>query len=499
MDYNNLYYYDNDNEVIKTLRQTREEMTYEDPIGGYTFRSSGTRTALDLLVHGLLYFSNICLQYRDMRIGRNDWLDQYVIDAPRNINTLDYDETMVGGPSKLTLCTVAGQVTDFFENTLRNNTPLYDLPDDSPFELMGWEEINGLSLALKVSPRHRIRVYKYTVHEKDTDFNREHFVIYSAKSFQDDDWLLKRKVYAALPYMLGLTEDNPLTAVLRALENTDCEAWLELVDTHLKSIEKYVYFKRHKLVQSFNLLNNMHTASLERRRSSLDGELKTILDSYRNKLQEQQRVLNEIAGMSDANLAIEDINLLIDKSIVKDLIVLQHESVIDFTVTSPVLSFEKEAAIKYYKSIPDTAEVYKALIKHAFIEEDVILFFSDRVRVDFNNYSFNARSEIRAPQHQFLFRNPHHAHFNCWGGYASAITKLISEFNFMQLFMQIKAGVGSINMTDYVVLNHFKNDVHDLYNRGNSPKVIAFKENPSVTYTLKEAYTIWKSREEQTA
>ena len=117
------------------------------------------------------------------------------------------------------------------------------------------------------------------------------------------------------------------------------------------------------------------------------------------------------------------------------------------------------------------------------------------MRINFDNYNFSARSDILLSNRKYLFRNPHHKHFNCWGGYESAITKLISEHNFMQLFMQIKAGVGSINMTDYVVLDRFKEDVYDLYNRSKQPEVIMFKDNTSRMYTLREAVEIWNQQE----
>jgi hypothetical protein len=129
-----------------------------------------------------------------------------------------------------------------------------------------------------------------------------------------------------------------------------------------------------------------------------------------------------------------------------------------------------------------------------FLDEDCILYFTDRVRINFSNYTYEARSRhVADPTGQVLFRNPHHNHYNCWGGYGTAITNLISEFNFMQLFMQIKAGVGSLNMTDYVVLGQFRLDVQRMYDTDRQPKIIAFKSNPKTLYTLKEAYDVWKT------
>ena len=495
MYYNDLSYYDNTNEIIKNLRTVYSEMRLDDPIGRYSFRNARIRTGFELIVEGLLYFSNISCLIHETRCGRNDWRDQYVELDPRGVNPTIPSEHLVGAPTKITLCHVAGQITEFFENSLINLTPCYPLDDDSDILKHTWEELKGLSIALKCSPRHRVRVYKYTMVEKTTEIVRQHIVIYSAKDFHDDDLLLKRKVYAAIPYMLGLDNAHDLTKVLRALENKSCDEWLEYVDTYLNSLDKYTNYVRHRLIQSFKTLNDMHANALKVRKANIDDNISRILQDYRENLKIQRDILNEIAGMSDACLTEDDIKMLIDKNIIQDLTVdTSTNATIAFSISSPVLSYEKAAAEKYYNTISDVNRVYKTLFKHVFLDEDSVLYFTDRVRINFSNYTYEARSRIIAdPTGQVLFRNPHHKHYNCWGGYATAITNLISEFNFMQLFMQIKAGVSSLNMTDYTVLGQFRIDVQDMYNSARQPRVIAFKSNPKTLYTLKEAYDVWKT------
>ena len=495
MFYNDLYYYNNFNEIIKNLRTVRSEMRLDDPIGHYSFRNAIISLGFDLIVNGLLYFSNISCLLHETRCGRNDWRDQYVELDPRGVNPTIPSEHLVGAPTKITLCYVAGQITEFFENSLVNLTPCYTLDDNNEILKHTWEELKGLSIALKCSPRHRVRVYKYTMVEKNTEITRQHIVVYSAKAFNDDDLLLKRKVYAAIPYMLGLDNDHALTKVLRALENKSCDEWLEDVDTYLNSLDKYTNYVRHRLIQRFKTLNNMHSNALKARKADIDDNISRILQDYRENLKVQHDILNEIAGMSDACLTEDDIKMLIDKGIIQDLTVdTSSNTTIDFSISSPVLSYEKAAAEKYYSTISDIDRVYKTLFKHVFLDEDCVLYFTDRVRINFSNYTYEARSRIIAdPPGQVLFRNPHHKHYNCWGGYATAITNLISEFNFMQLFMQIKAGVGSLNMTDYTVLRRFRNDVESMYDSTRQPRVIAFKSNPKTLYTLKEAYDVWKT------
>ena len=495
MFYNDLYYHDNTNEIIKNLRTIRSEIRLDDPIGRYSFRNSRVRTGFELIVEGLLYFSNISCIFNTTRCNRNDWKDQYITLDPRGVNPTVPSENLVGVPTKITLCYVTGQITEFFESFLINLTPCYPLDDNSEILKHTWEELKGLSIALKCSPRHRIRVYKYTAVEKTTGIVRQHIVVYSAKSFDDDDLLLKRKVYAAIPYMLGLDNDHDLTKVLRALENKSCDEWLEDIDTYLNSLDKYTNYVRHRLIQSFKILNDMHSNALKARKANIDDNISRILHDYRENLKVQRDILNEIAGMSDACLTEDDIKMLIDKGIIQDLTVdTSSNTTIDFSISSPVLSYEKAAAEKYYNTISDVDRVYKTLFKHVFLDEDCVLYFTDRVRINFSNYTYEARSRIIAdPTGQVLFRNPHHKHYNCWGGYATAITNLISEFNFMQLFMQIKAGVGSLNMTDYTVLGQFRIDVQNMYDNTRQPRVIAFKSNPKTLYTLKEAYDVWKT------
>ena len=277
--------------------------------------------------------------------------------------------------------------------------------------------------------------------------------------------------------MLGFEEGDTATPIFRGLEHIACDDWVRTVSEYLNTVDKFVRYERYQLIQNFEALNNMHRNLLERDKAVIDNELNDILSRYRNKLHDQRELLNEIAGLTDTGLSIEDINLLIDKKIIRDLTLRDSNPIIEFTVTSPVLSFEKPAAERYYRTISNEETVYKALIKHAFIDEDIILFFSDRVRINFTTYDFSAKENIFAPNGAYLFRNPHHKHYNCWGGYSSTITKLISEFNYMQLFMQIKAGVGSINMTDYTVLCCFNRDVNLLYDASNQPEIIMFKDS----------------------
>jgi hypothetical protein len=344
MEYNNLYYYDNNEGVINTLRQVKENITADDPIGLHTLRHFRSTSGLDLIVQGVLYFLDRSCTFREIRIGRNDWLDQYVSNEPRLLNRMPITETLKGTPDIITLCTVAGQITQFFEHTLQTINPLYTDDENSPYSEESWEELNGLSLALKCSPKHRVRVYKHSIKEKDTGVVRNHFIIYSAKSFIDDDALLKRKVYAAIPYMLGFEEGDPAISIFRDLERISCNDWLRAVSEYLNTIDKFVRYERYQLMQSFTALNNMHRGSLERRRDVIDNELNDILTRYRNKLRDQRTLLNEIAGLTDTGLSVEDIDFLIDKKIIRDLIIRSggvRESIIEFTVTSPVLSFEK--------------------------------------------------------------------------------------------------------------------------------------------------------------
>ena len=493
-------YYDiniySDNPVIRTLRDIRSGISWDDPIGGRSFRLTGARDGFGLVVNGLLYYNNISCILQQNHIGRNDWLPQYVVDLPRRYNSTEYKEGLVKEYATLTLCHVKGQITDFFENALRNNTPIYNIDneEDNPYSEQTWEELNGLSIALKCSPKHRVRAYKYRIVEKRNNAVRTHYIIYSAKSFDEDDCLLRRKCYAALPYLLSFEEDDALTPVLRALEHSNSDDWLTLAETYLNNVPAYINYKRERLIKSFETLNAMHSESLNARAKEMARRVEEALKAYQTKLHEQQLVLNEIAGVCDETLTIDDINMLIDKNIIQDLTI--DRQVITFTVTSPVLAYDKPAAEKYYKTLikNNAPQEYRDLIKHVFVDEDYILYFTDRVKIDFATYEFNARNSVYAPN-GYIFRNPHHKHYNCWGGYGDAITRLISQYNYMQLFMQIKAGVGSINMTDYTVLGRFQQDILELYNRGvDAPKVIALREDPKKLYTFKEMYDLWNPK-----
>ena len=467
------------------------------------WRSSSSNYNLLSVLAGLAYFTGINVSFKTTKLGRNDHIP-YIFDAiERNmqpsrfegIEAQMYDDDTPYTNIIVNLVHIPYQITASFEQAI----PEY-------VRAQNYTELNAFSLALKTSPRHRIRVYSRT--DIKSDVPVKIITIFSATAYSDDNYLLLRKIAAILPLLVSDTDaDVPETSVLktrvplfRMLETTeDATVFLNAVSEYLHSLPAFVDLETLETINTLQNLNVFHKRNVERQINALNISIQTEQNTLRDLFIRQRDLQYELAGMSDTSLTPDDLKMLINKKIINNP-KLENESLI-YVCKAPCLSFDKNAAKAYYNRLGDKQSNFARLFKLAFIDEKIILNFEDVIKIDFRNLSFTGRNISSSYNYTARgFRNPHHRHFDCWGNYSTTIVKLIQQYDFVQLFLQIKAAVGSINLVDYTVLNRFHEDINThIYNECYHPDrydpIILWKEEQDSTkfHTIQETLTQYKT------
>lgn len=452
--------------------------------------SSATYNLLPVLA-GFSYFTGTNLKFHTAKLGRNDNVT-YIFDAiERNltpsrfegIETQMYDAHTPYTNLVINLVHIPYQITHTFESAI----PEY-------VRALHYTELNAFSLALKTSPRHRIRVYART--DMINNVPVKIVTIFSATNFSDDDYILLRKIAAIIPLLapeLPVKEGVEYSKILeervpifRMLETTaNAGVFLDAVSEFLNQLPAFVDLETLETINTLKNLNVFHKRNVERQIGAVDTDIQATQESLRALFVQQRTLQYELAGMSDTSLSTDDLKMLINKKIINNP-KLEGET-LTFICKAPCLSFDKAAAIAYYKRLENKTTIFARIFKLAFIDEKIILNFEDVIKLDFRNITFTGRNIPSSYNYNTsIFRNPHHKHYDCWGNYSTLIKKLIQQYDFIQLFLQIKAAVGSINLVDYTVLARFKDDINNYYNNeiyytDAYPPIIVWKDEQDYT------------------
>ena len=390
---------------------------------------------------------------------------------------------------------VIGQIQDTFEQFI----PAWASSCDA-------QEILGVSLALKLTPKHRIRVYK----------RNEHIVVFTTKGLTDaydNDFILHRKLYACLPLMLGWmnTETNTckypeVYSLLRGLEYNDATTFWDLFEMLCSTNPTLKDITYKGIFDAFKHINE----------NRIKGFM-TKSDEWRVRLQQLERDYSEILNEKDkcdkmiltltTNEVLEPdtIKLLTDKRICYALDISQltdaNNARMSFRCSAPVLNFDKSAAKAYYNRRIEGiySNTFCKLFKLLFFNEKVVLNFDEEIVINFTQLSVQAKNGLLLHGNNYdnCLPNPHHAYHNCWGNYMPQIKKLIADFNLEDLFYQIKAAVSSINFTDFIVIGAFMTDLqHIIDGDYNAPCFLWRDEDCTTLHTLNETLEHFKEDEE---
>lgn len=433
-------------------------------------------TMLPTIISTAFYLKNISLSFRTYGLSRNH--STYDVNYCKRITTgfrigSNASDATFNNILNLLVVNVTGNITNCFETYLPT-----EFNNES-----GWVELNGISIALKQSSRHRIRVYK----KDDTViiFTAQHLL-----NVETDNRLL-RNIFAVTPLLLpdGWSADannQNIVDLCRGLTNNESNAWLLLCQNYFNSFDAFVNMHTHQLREALRTLNNTRAARANDRIVRLRNDIENTKTNLRILLQNLRDENAVLLGTDETALSDDDIEHIINKKIIEAVTV--RDSKLYFSCTAPVTQYDRDAALMYYNKtlVPShPINAFTKLFKAVFIDEKYVLHFTDNIIVSFNDCGITAHNRDIAVNYHTVrgLPNPHHFYYNCWGSYEAIIAELISQYNYMQLLLQIKAAVGSLNMTDYTVLNRFKEHI---ISNSDDPVPCVYWKSDNAMHTLAE-------------
>lgn len=407
-------------------------------------------------------------------------------------NEAQYNYTLLNGPDvidsfelkdifSVQLIPVLGQIEDTFNNRI----PAWASEVEA-------EELLGVSLVLKLTPRHRVRVYK----------RNEHIVVFFTKTtneYQTDDSVFIRKLWACLPLIRDWDREEygELIEIFKALDKPDATMFWDMLQAAYDADPILKEARYAAVIQTFKTLSEgqiiRYLTQLEYNRRAIEERLAAYNDALQT-MRDTQRRLAE-AESNKVELDVSSIKLLIDKQIAYALdtsrISTNGNSVLSYRCAAPLLNYDKEAAKAYYRRrIKDCGETVRHdIFKLMFIDEKVVLKFDEEILIDFARGNIQARDGnlYHGNNYNEVFPNPHHAGYNCWGSYGATIAGLINSYSIEELFYQIKTAVGSLNFSDPPVMNVFIDKLDNICQGIYNPACFLWRdENCTTAHTLEE-------------
>lgn len=426
-----------------------------------------------------IYFSNLT---RNTRLQTNDERYNFpLMYDNQQLDSFNFKDLFV-----IHLINVTGQIQDTFERAI----PTWARETETT-------EILGVSLALKLTPKHRIRVYT----------RNNHIIVFTTKGLSDayeNDYKLCRKLWACLPLLRGWITDEQATdcpdivALCKALDNDDATTFWTLLENYFSTNPIIKDLKYSTIIQTFNNIavnkQNVITRSISDANVSAARYLEEYAKALETKRSAERRLLE--LQQSDLTINVDTIKMLVDKKICYALDISRmngSNGTISYRCSAPLLSYDKDAAqIVYNKRvIPNFSVAMQKLFKLLFLEEKVILMFDQSIDIRLNRGTFTAQSGCTNlfTSTDTSFPNPHHYYYNCWGSYGPIITKLINEYKLEELFYQVKAAMGSLNFSDPPVISKFLELLNDVVEEATNPKCFYWRdENCTTPHTWKETF-----------
>jgi len=387
---------------------------------------------------------------------------------------------------------VVSQIQDTFEDKI----PAWALET-------GATELFGVSLALKQTPKHRIRVYT----------RGDHIIVFTTKGVDnlwDTDFKLYRKLWACIPLIRGWVkpDEEPThsecTHLCKLLDNDDATEFYTLLEHYYSNNPAITDLKYTNIISTFNNVTGLRQAHLELRIEDTERKAQERLQQYSHALEEKREAMRRLLELqnNDTTIAVDIIKMLVDKKICYALDVSsiqQPEGRISYRCSAPLLSYDKDAARILYNRRKNNGESQELLeiFKLLFLDEKVVLMFDQAIDVCLNTGTIQARNGHTRMNNNLnnCFPNPHHYNHNCWGSYGSVIVKLIHEFKLEEMFYQIKAAVGSFNFSDPPVVGGFLRMLGNIIDGAHNPACFYWRdENCTKAHTYSE--TIKHFREE---
>lgn len=387
------------------------------------------------------------------------------------------------------LVPVMGQIQETFETHI----PAWAAATEA-------SETLGVSLALKLTPKHRVRVYT----------RNNHIIVFTTKGLLGegvvDDYQFLRRVWACLPLLRswpttniseGINEPELIELCKLLADNNADNFWTRLEQAYASNKEVQD-IKYRNIINAFNSIQTFRIDGYTRQIQGLQNDADTYLKNYADRLEAKRKVERELLALQQTDFKIdtEVIKRLVDKRICYGLYtnsITNSDGLLSYRCSAPLVSYDKDAAkVLYSRRVKnDRSKETAWLFKKLFLDEQVVLNFDEAIDIKLNRGTIQAKqgcTNLYNDLHEIL-PNPHHYHYNCWGNYGGIITRLIHEYKLEELFYQIKAAVGSINFADYPVMGQFLTHLDTITERSYNPRCFLWRDENCITlHTFDETF-----------
>ena len=391
------------------------------------------------------YFQNLSNRTRDVNENDTDYSSPlaYTQEHLNNLNLI---------LNALHIVSVEARIQDVFDYQISNWAHNVEA-----------KEILGVSLALKITPKHRVRVYK----------RGQHIIVFTTKGILDtheNDYKFYRKLWACLPILCNLldatghTEYPDIVELCKSLDKDDATLFWTLLQQHYSECEDIKNLKYDSIIQAFNSIQSVKISILSNQIAAYQNDANRLMNDFARVLELKRDVERQLVEIQskDLTISVDVIKRLVDKQICYQLEttgLTSSDGTLSYRCSAPLLSYDKDAALTLYNKrvVPDYTANTAKMFKLLFIDEKVVLNFDEAIDIKTNRGTIQAKTGYTRFYNDLnsCFPNPHHHFFNCWGSYQPTIIKLIHELKLEELFYQVKAAIGSLNFLDYPVMNQF--------------------------------------------
>lgn len=380
---------------------------------------------------------------------------------------------------------VTGQIQYTFEQAIPQLAKEYNFT----------EQLN-VSLYLKETPKHRVRVYS----------NAQHIVVFTNKpifdSFENDYTSLVRKLYAAIPLIMQWDTETIVSKLLKSLGTDDHTVYWEMLCNFVEQNDFLKNLKYAPLYELFDNVSQLRATPLKQKLSTKENEIRSYEAALEKYYRDRAQILGELAQIKNEKSVYDKdaVRLLVDKNVIYGLRTDQltnGNGKLFFLCSAQLTAYDKRAAKNYINgSCFEKDSMLQKFYKHIFIDEELMLQFSEEVIFDFTNKTILAGHGYadRLRDANSAIPNPHHWYFNCWGNYKTQLLRMLADCNLEGAFYTVKNAIGSLNFTDGAVLGRFKTVMEAVIALTYTPKFILWREeNYSTLHTWAETYEHYKN------
>ena len=324
--------------------------------------ASGLPTFLRLLQFYMLLNNKAVYLPSKERITRSTGL-QYYFDNLSRCTTAEDDQRNYGSNLLYTqtqrepfgledlfaihLIEVTGQIQEVFENKI----PEWARATEAVEQL-------GISLALKLTPKHRIRVYT----------RGDHIVVFTTKGIGNDvyenDYKLYRKLWACIPLLRGWIKPDQdiecpdIIELCKLLDKEDSTAYWTLLNYSYAHCDAVKDLKYSAIIQTFNSITATRRGIVETAIADCSRNADHYLKEYAKALETKrshERTLTELIS-NEQSIDTSTIKMLVDKKICYSLDIASltnGDGTISYRCAAPLLAYDKDAARVVYRKRVD--------------------------------------------------------------------------------------------------------------------------------------------------